>query len=56
MKNGNTSNILEYAIVPEAGRDGSWVKTNTENTYEFRVMGVTHTFFITKLQVHLPVQ
>ena len=24
---GNTSNILEYPIVPEANRDGAWVKT-----------------------------
>ena len=26
----------------------AWVKTNTENTYEFRVMGTTHTFFYNK--------
>jgi len=45
---GNTSNILEYAIFSEAGRDGAWVKTNTENTYEFRVMGTAHTFFYDK--------
>ncbi|WNY99311.1 Type II secretion system core protein G [Sulfurospirillum sp. 'SP'] len=45
---GNTSNILEYPIVPEANRDGAWVKTNTENTYEFRVMGIVHTFFYDK--------
>lgn len=44
---GNTSNILEYAIVPE-GRDGGWIKTATENTYEFRVMGIAHTFFYDK--------
>ena len=45
---GNTSNILEYPIFSEANRDGAWVKTNTENTYEFRVMGVAHTFFYDK--------
>lgn len=45
---GNTSNILEYPIFSEANRDGAWVKTNTENTYEFRVMGVPHTFFYNK--------
>ncbi len=41
---GNTSNILEYPIFSEANKDGGWVKTNTENTYQFRVMGTTHTF------------
>ena len=45
---GNTSNILEYPIFSVANRDGAWVKTNTENTYEFRVMGVAHTFFYDK--------
>lgn len=45
---GNTSNILEYPIFAEANRDGAWVKTNAENTYEFRVMGVAHTFFYNK--------
>jgi general secretion pathway protein G len=45
---GNTSNILEYPIFSEAARDGAWVKTNTENTYEFRVMGIAHTFFYDK--------
>lgn len=45
---GNTSNILEYPIFSEANKDGGWVKTATENTYEFRVMGITHTFFYDK--------
>jgi len=42
---GNSSNILEYPIMSEANKDGAWVKTNTANTYEFRVMGTAHTFF-----------
>jgi len=45
---GNTSNILEYPILSEANKDGGWVKTNTENTYQFRVMGITHTFLYDK--------
>jgi len=45
---GNSSNILEYPIMSEANKDGGWVKTNTENTYEFRVMGAPHTFFYNK--------
>lgn len=45
---GNTSNILEYPILSEANKDGAWVKTGTENTYEFRVMGTAHTFFYDK--------
>ena len=45
---GNTSNILEYPIFEETNKDGGWVKTATENTYEFRVMGITHTFLYDK--------
>lgn len=45
---GNSSNILEYPIMSEANKDGAWVKTNTENTYEFRVMGTAHTFLYNK--------
>ncbi len=40
---GNTSNILEYAIFSEANRDGAWVKTNV-NAYAFRVLGVDNNF------------
>ena len=45
---GNTSNILEYPIFSEANKDGGWIKTPTENTYEFRVMNIPHTFFYDK--------
>lgn len=45
---GNTSNVLEYPIFEETNKDGGWVKTATENTYEFRVMGIAHTFFYDK--------
>lgn len=43
FNDGNTSNILEYPIFSEAGRDGSWVKTGA-NAYAFRVLGVANPF------------
>ena len=43
---GDTSNILEYPIFSQAGRDGAWVKTGV-NAYAFRVGGVATAFTYT---------
>ncbi len=40
---GNSSNILEYPIMSQAGHDGSWVKIDA-NSYDYRVMGEPHPF------------
>lgn len=43
FSDGNASNILEYPIISEVNKDGSWVKTGT-NTYAFRMNGVDNNF------------
>ena len=46
FSDGNASNILEYPIISDLGRDGAWVKTGV-NTYSFRVNNADNNFTYT---------